>query len=79
MSRQKMEYLQAGGAKQGTEHIQGEKVKVDHFKYLGTVVSADGSCEEDVRRRVQAVWQSWRRAPGVLWVIPHQMVQKGTF
>ena len=40
--------------------------KVDHFKYLSTIVSADGSCEEKVRRRVQARWQSWRRASGVL-------------
>ena len=48
-------------------HIQGEKVKkFDHFKYLGTVVSADGSCEEEVRRRVQVGWQSWRRVSGVL-------------
>ena len=67
VSRQKTEYLQAGGVKQGTVHIQGEKVKkVDHFKYLGTVMSADGSCEEEVRRRLQAGWQSWRRASGVL-------------
>ena len=40
--------------------------KVDHFKYVGTVVSADGSCEEEVKRRVQAGWQSWRRTSGVL-------------
>ena len=67
VSGQKTEYLQAGGVEQGTVHIQGEKVKkVDHFKYLGTVVSADGSCEEEVRRRVQAGWKSWRRASGVL-------------
>ena len=67
MSRNKTEYLQAGGIEQGTVYIQGETVKkVDHFKYLGVVVSADGSCEEEVRRRVQAGWQSWRRASGVL-------------
>ena len=67
VSRQKTEYLQAGRAEQGTVHIQGEKVqKVDHFKYLGTVVSADGSCKEEVRRIVQARWQSWRRTSGVL-------------
>ena len=48
-------------------HIQGEKMKkVDHFKYLGTVVSADGSFEKEVRRKVQAGWQRWRRASGVL-------------
>ena len=40
--------------------------KVDHFKCLGTVVNADGCCEEEVRRRVQAGWQNWRRASGVL-------------
>ena len=40
--------------------------KVDHFKCLGTVVNADGSCEEEVRRMVQAGWQSWRKASGVL-------------
>ena len=67
VSRKKTEYLQTGGAELGTFYIQGEKVKrVDHFKYLGTVVSADGSCEEEVRRRVQAGWQNWRRASGVL-------------
>ena len=48
-------------------YIQGETVKkVDHFKYLGVVGSADGSCEEEVRRRVQAGWQSWRRVSGAL-------------
>ena len=48
-------------------YIQGETVKkVDHFKYLGVVVSTDGSCEEEVRRRMQAGWQSWRRVSGVL-------------
>ena len=44
--------------------------KVDHFKYLGMVVSADGSygsCEEEVRRRMQAGWQSWRRVSGVFY------------
>ena len=67
VSRKKTEYLQAGGAEQGTVYIQGETVKkVDHFKYLGVVVSADGSCEEEVRRRMQAGWQSWRRVSGVL-------------
>ena len=67
MSRKKTEYLQAGGAEQGTVYIQGKTVKkVDHFKYLGVVVSTDGSCEKEVRRRKQAGWQSWRRVSGVL-------------
>ena len=67
VSRKKTEYLQAGGTEQGTVYIQGETVKkVDQCKYLGVVVSADGSCEEEVRRRMQAGWQSWRRVSGVL-------------
>ena len=67
VSRKKTEYLQAGGVEQGTVYIQGEIVKkVDHFKYLGVVVSADGSFEEEVRRRIQAGWQSWRRVSGIL-------------
>ena len=67
VSRKKTEYLQAGGVEQGTVFIQGETVKkVGHFKYLGVVVSADGSCKEEVRRRMQAGWQSWRRVSEVL-------------
>ena len=54
VSRKKTEYLQAGGVEQRMVYIQGDMVKkVDHFKYLGVVVSADGSCEEEVRRRMQ--------------------------
>jgi len=67
VSREKTEYLQAGGTEQEAVYLQREKLKkVDHFKYLGSVVSADGSCEEEIRRRVQAGWQSWRRSSGVL-------------
>ena len=25
--------------------------KVDHFKYLGMVVSADGSCKEEIQKK----------------------------
>jgi len=39
--------------------------KVDHFKYLGTVVSADRSCKE-VGRTVLAGWLSWRRTSRIL-------------
>ena len=47
--------------------MQEEVVKkVEHFKYLGSVVSGNGSSEEVVLSRVQAGWQSWRRTTGVL-------------
>ena len=35
--------------------LQGEKVKREkNFKYLGSTVSSNGRCEEEVRRRIQA-------------------------
>ena len=47
--------------------LQGEKVKrAKNFKYLGSTVSSDGRCEEEVRRRIQAGWMSWRKVSGVL-------------
>ena len=39
---------------------------MENFKYLGSVVSADGSCEEEVRRRIQSGWMCWRKISGVL-------------
>ena len=55
VSRNKTECMQAGGVNDGRElRLQGETVKkVEIFKYLGSVVSRDGSCEEEIRRRIQ--------------------------
>ena len=68
MSRSKTEYLRVGGVDDGEElKLQGEKVKrAKNFKYLGSTVSSDGRCEEEVRRRIQAGWMSWRKVSGVL-------------
>ena len=56
------------GVDDGEElELQGEKVKkAKNFKYLGSTVSNDGRCEEEVRRRIQAGWMSWRKVSGVL-------------
>ena len=69
VSRSKTEYMQAGGVDDGGGlRLQGETVKkVEIFKYLGSVVSRDGSCEEEIRRRIQAGWLSWRKISGVLY------------
>ena len=46
--------------------LQGEKLKrAKNFKYLGSTVSSDGRCEEEVRR-IQAGWMSWKKVSGVL-------------
>ena len=47
--------------------MPGEKLKrAKNFKYLVSTVSSDGRCEEEVRRRIQAGWMSWKKVYGVL-------------
>ena len=60
--------LRVGGVDDGEElKLQGERVKrAKNFKYLGSTVSSDGRCKEEVRRRIQAGWMSWRKVSGVL-------------
>ena len=68
VSRRKTEYLKAGGV-DGREELKlrGEKAKrAKNFKYLGSTVSSDERCEEEVRRRIQAGWMSWKKASRVL-------------
>ena len=68
VSRSKTEYLWVGDVNDGEElKLQGEKVKkAKNFKYLFLTVSSNGRCEEEVRRRIQAGWMSWRKVSGVL-------------
>ena len=68
VSRSKTEYLKAGDVDDGEElKLQREKVKrAKNFKYLGSTVSSDGRCEEEVRRRIQVGWMSWKKMSGVL-------------
>ncbi|MCJ8747135.1 hypothetical protein PDJAM_G00149940 [Pangasius djambal] len=51
----------------GTVRLQGEEVKkVQEFKYLGTTVQSNGECGKEVKKRVQAGWNGWRKVSGVL-------------
>ena len=51
----------------GTVKMQGEEVaKVVDFKYLGTTVQSKGECGREVKKRVQAGWNGWRRTSGVI-------------
>ena len=46
---------------------QGEEVaKVEDFKYLGSTVQSNGECGREVKKRVQAGWNGWRRMSGVI-------------
>ena len=40
--------------------------RVKEFKYLGSKVQKSGGCEKVVKKRVQAVWNGWRRVSGVI-------------
>ena len=50
----------------GTVKMQGEEVaKVEDFKYLGTTIQSNGECGREVKKRVQAGWNGWKRMSGV--------------
>ncbi|KAK3511279.1 hypothetical protein QTP70_034774, partial [Hemibagrus guttatus] len=52
----------------GTVRLQGEEVKkVQEFKYLGSTVQSNGECGKEVKKRVQAGWNGWRKVSGVLF------------
>ena len=40
--------------------------KVKKIKYLGSTVQESGSCEREVKKRVQAGWNGWRKVSGVI-------------
>ncbi|KAL1279411.1 hypothetical protein QQF64_026084 [Cirrhinus molitorella] len=68
VSRSKTEYMcvnEREGSR--TVRLQGEEVKkVQEFKYLGSAVQSNGACGKEVKKRVQAGWNGWRKVSGVL-------------
>ena len=70
VNRRKTEYMcvnERQDNSSGTVKMQGEVVaKVEDFKYLGSTVQSNGECGREVKKRVQAGWNGWRRMSGVL-------------
>ena len=68
VSRSKTEYLCInGGNDDETVKMNDTKVpRVKEFKYLGSTVQESGSCEKEVKKRVQAGLNGWRRVLGVI-------------
>ena len=62
------EYLYInGGNDDETVKMEDTNVpRVKKFKYLGSTVQESGSCEREVKKRVQAGWNGWRRVSGVI-------------
>ena len=68
VNRRKTEYMCVHERQvNGTVEVQGEEVaKVEDFKYLGSTVQSNGACGIEVKKRVQAGWNGWRRMSGVI-------------
>ena len=68
VSRSKTEYLCInGGNDDKTVKMEDEKVpRVKEFKYLGSTVQESGGWEREVKKRVHAGWNGWRRVSGVI-------------
>ncbi|KAK3530904.1 hypothetical protein QTP70_005449 [Hemibagrus guttatus] len=68
VSRSKTEYMCVNEREgSGTVRLQGEEVKkVQEFKYLGSTVQSNGESGKEVKKRVQAGWNGWRKVSGVL-------------
>ncbi|KAK3543094.1 hypothetical protein QTP70_010647 [Hemibagrus guttatus] len=68
VSHSKTEYMCVNEREgSGTVRLQGEEVKkVLEFKFLGSTVQINGECGKEVKKRVQAGWNGWRKVTGVL-------------
>ena len=68
VSRLKTEYLCINrGNDDETVKMEDAKVpRVKEFKYLGSTVQESGSCEREIKKRVQAGWNGWRKVLGVI-------------
>ena len=56
-----------GGNDDETVKMKDRKVpRVMEFKYLGSTVQESGSCEREIKRKVQAGWNGWRKVSGVI-------------
>ena len=68
VSRLKTEYLCINeGNDDETVKMENTKVpRIKEFKYLGSTVQESGGCEREVKKRVQAGWNGWRKVSGVI-------------
>ena len=68
VSRSKTEYLCInGGNNNETVKMEDTKVpRVKEYMYLGSTVQESGGCERELKKRVQAGWNGWRKVSGVI-------------
>ena len=52
---------------EGVVSIEGQEIpKSEQFRYLGSILHAEGDFGTDVTHRIKAGWIKWRNASGVL-------------
>ena len=68
VSKLKTEYLCVNGRNdEETVKMDDTKVpRVKEFKYLGSTVREIGGCKREIKRRVQAGWNGWRKVSRVI-------------
>lgn len=70
ISREKTEYMHCNFIGVNSKHticLQNTQLKeLDHFKYLGSVISKDGSIDTDVTHRINTGWMKWRELSDML-------------
>ena len=68
VSRSKTKHLCINGENdEETVKMEDAKVpRVKKFKYLGSMVQESGGCEREIKKRVQAGWNGWRKVLGVI-------------
>ena len=72
LSRSKTEYLYckfsaSEGEVASEVAIEGAAVpRGERFRYLGSIIQANGEIDEDINQRIKVGWQKWRNASGVL-------------
>ena len=68
VSRSKTKYLcMNGGNDDEAVKMEDTKVpRVKEFKYLRSMMQESGSCEKEVKKRVQAEWNGWRKVSRVI-------------
>ena len=68
VSMSKTEYLCINRANddETVKMVDAKVPRVKEFKYLGSTVQESGGCEREVKKRVQAGWNGWRRVSGVI-------------
>ena len=68
-SRSKTEYLCINEMEKDIRVCTGgrELKKVTEFKYLGSTIDSKGGNTTDIKRRISAGWNGWRKVTGVLY------------